>query len=105
MSENDQIREDLRSLIDRFGRAGWIGRSIITPNPCNIEFTALGNQRMIELDAYDREVKATGLKPSAQTQSALHDVLIELGLPRMSTTEIKTLLSLAEKHHNDRAGA
>jgi hypothetical protein len=96
MSTDDQLREDLRSLMVRFAKAGWVDRSMITPNPCKIDFTPLGTQRMSEMVEYLHDIEASGLEPTAVSVGELGQIVHELLPPNFSQSEFKTLLGLVE---------
>jgi hypothetical protein len=58
MDTNAQLRDDLQNLMTRFGKAGWINRSLVTPNPCQIDFTPLGTQRMTEMVEHLHDIES-----------------------------------------------
>src|SRR5205809_4106781 len=41
--------EQVQLLMERFGRARWIERSVVTPNPIAIMWSPLGRERMGEI--------------------------------------------------------
>jgi hypothetical protein len=95
----DQHKETLQSLMVRFGRAGWINRSFITP-PIRIDYTPLGVKRMAELERDFHFVKASGLEPALIKESGLkqlfREIVDELSPPGLTVDEFKTLATLAE---------
>ena len=97
MDANAQLRDDLQKLVTRFGKAGWIDSSIVSPNPCKIDFTPLGTQRMTEIVQHLRDLEASELEPTSVSGAELGQIIHELMPPGFSKTELKTLLSLADK--------
>ena len=95
---DDQLREDLRSLMVSFAKAGWVDRSMVTPNPCKIDFTPLGTQRMSEMVEYLHDIEASALEPAAVGVGELEQIVPELLLPSFSHSEFKTLLGLVEMY-------
>jgi len=102
MNENDQLREDLQTLMERFAKAGWVDRSLISSNPCRVDFTPLGTQRMFEIAAHLRDLEASGLEPTALSAAELGVIFQELLPPSFSKSEFKTLLGLVEMYHQKR---
>ena len=96
MDANAQLRDDLQKLVTRFGKAGWIDSSIVSPNPCKIDFTPLGTQRMTEIVQHLRDLEASELEPTSVSGAELGQIIHELMPPGFSKTEMKTLLSLAD---------
>jgi hypothetical protein len=96
MDTNAQLRDDLQKLMTRFGKAGWIDGSLVSPNPCKIDFTPLGTQRMTEIVEHLRDLEASGLEPTSVSGAELGQIIHELMPPGFSKTEMKTLLSLAD---------
>ena len=80
----------------RFGKAGWIDSSMVTPNPCKIDFTPLGTQRLTEMVEHLRDLEASGLEPTSVSGGELGGIIHELMPPNFSKTELKTLLTLAD---------
>jgi hypothetical protein len=64
--------EDLARLMERFAKAGWIDRSMVTPAPFEIDFTSLGHTRIRQL----------------------HQILKELGRPGLDDAEFAALVGL-----------
>lgn len=64
--------EELARLMERFAKSGWIERSIITPDPFQIDFTSLGHTRIRQL----------------------HQILKELGRPGLDNREFVALVGL-----------
>ena len=64
--------ENLARLMDRFAKAGWIDRSVVTPSPFQIDFTSLGHTRIRQL----------------------HQILKELGRPGVDEAEFAALVGL-----------
>ena len=96
MDTNAQLRDDLQKLMVRFGKAGWIDGSMVTPDPCKIDFTPLGTQRMTQIVEYSRDLEASGLEPTSVSGAELGGIIHELMPPGFSKTELKTLLTLAD---------
>jgi len=99
MNPSDQLRENLQSLMGRFGKARWIDSSIVTPNKNKIDFTPLGNQRM---DAIFNlcEIAESNLQPAGSSVgAALREIIDELLPPNLSKGEMETLVHLAQLHH------
>jgi hypothetical protein len=96
MDANAQLRDDLQKLVERFGKTGWIDSSLVSPNPCKIDFTPLGTQRMTEIVEHLRDLEASGLEPTSVSGAELGQIIHELMPPGFSKTEMKTLLSLAD---------
>ena len=70
--QNTPTPEGLARLMERFGKAGWIERSIVTPSPLQIDFTSLGHTRIRQL----------------------HQILKELGRPGIDDAEFAALVGL-----------
>ncbi|HZL78947.1 MAG TPA: hypothetical protein VFC17_08840 [Candidatus Limnocylindrales bacterium] len=96
MDANAQLRDDLQKLMTRFGKAGWIDSSMVSPNPCKIDFTPLGTERMTEIVEHLRDLEASGLEPTSVSGAELGQIIHELMPPGFSKTEMKTLLSLTD---------
>jgi hypothetical protein len=96
MDDKVQLVADLQKLMERFGRAGWVDRTMISDNPCKIDFTPLGTQRMVEMVRYVRDIEASGLEPTSVSLGEMGTVIHELLPPNFSHSEFKTLLCLIE---------
>lgn len=95
--------EDLQSLVDRFGRAHWIERAVVTPEPFGMELTDLGRERMRQIFTFleganrksfpdDSDIRATddGKVIIGQLEEVIEDLLP----PRLSSTERQILFGL-----------
>jgi len=69
---------------------------MVSPNPCKIDFTPLGTQRMTEIAKYSQDLEASGLEPTSVSGAELGQIIHELIPPGFSKTEMQTLLSLAD---------
>ena len=90
MNTDDQLREDLQKLMERFAKAKWVDRSMITPNPCKIDFTPLGTQRMTEMVDHLHDIEASGLEPTGVSVGEFGEIIHELLPPNFSKSEFKT---------------
>ena len=96
MEPDEQLGQDLQNLMERFAKAGWIDRSMVTPNPCEIYYTPLGTQRMVEMVDCMREIEASGSNPTPATVEKIGEIITELSPPSLSFGEMKTLQALVE---------
>jgi hypothetical protein len=89
----------LQSLMARFGTAGWINRSFVTP-PIRMDYTPLGAKRMSEMEAYFRAMEGGGVQlvpgKEAVLKIMLKEFIDELSPPVLTENEFKALGYLAE---------
>jgi hypothetical protein len=94
--------EVLQALVDRMARAGWIEGAIVTPDPVDIEFTALGRARLSALQQilrnrcpalFDGRAKRIGRFGFLRAMSEIYLATAELLPPRLTKREEITLLA------------
>jgi len=96
MSADLPIENDLRSLMGRFSRAGWVWHSAISNSgPWRTDFTPLGLRRMDELIQHLRAIGAFATGSSTIDAAGLGERFNELMPPCFSEQEFIGLIRLA----------
>lgn len=90
--------------MDRFGRARWIERSIVTPDPIAIAWSDRGRERMAVVrsivmqlapQVFDRSARACGQLASVKHSWRLMWATLELRWPPMRRHEESALMVIA----------
>lgn len=96
--------EDLQSLVERFGKAGWVtDTNIVGPRNFSLVFTPLGQTRLFQIFTIVENEKAccvTSRQPVADAHlpsipTALEQTVIDIQPPQLTDTEWEMLKALA----------
>ena len=95
--------EHIQLLVERFGRARWIDRSIITPDPIAIAWSPLGRERMGEVKVFvlRQEARAKAMQPQLHSQNPADETIHKRNESRTRRMQSKRLEDKAGCHYGE----